>query len=185
MQPQRTLLFLHKPQICSHLASACSHNIFSQFICRSKTGADASGSKRLELIVKNDALNRGGKRARREEPAAATVAASVAAGVHESGSVSASWPHASVHAGSVGASWWRASTHAGRLVGCMHSRLLSWRRAQAFNARDGPAKSRPNSRTPTPPNVAPLVRVNGQSTDPTATSVVTSSEGFGQGSGEN
>jgi len=103
MQPQRTLLFLHKPQICSHLASACSHNIFIQFICRSKTGADASGSKRLQLIVKNDALNRGDKCARREEPAAATVAASVAARVHESGSVSASWQHASAHAGLVGA----------------------------------------------------------------------------------
>ena len=125
--------FLHKPQICSHLASACSHNIFVQYICRSKTGADVSGSKRLQLIIKNDALNRGDKCARREEPAAATVAASVEAGVHESGSVSASWRHASAHAGSVG-----ASTHADRLVGCMHSRLLSWRRAHAFNARDGP-----------------------------------------------
>ena len=137
--------FLQKPQICSHLANACSHNIFVQFICRSKTGADASGSKRLQLIVKNDALNRGDKRARREEPAAATVAASVAARVHESGSVSASWRHASAHAGSVG-----ASTHAGRLVGCMHSRLLSWWRAQAFNARNDPMKPWPNSRIATP-----------------------------------
>ena len=151
MQPQRTLLFLHKPQICSHLASACSHNIFVQFICRSKTGADVSGSKRLQLIVKNDALNRGDKCARREEPAAATVAASVAAGVHESGPVSALWRHASAHASSVGASWRRASTHAGRLVGCMHSRLLLWQRAQAFNARDGPMKPRPNDRTSTHP----------------------------------
>ena len=60
MQPQRTLLFLHKPQICSHLA-------------------------------------------RREEPAAVIVAASMAAGMHESGSVSAWWQHASAHACSVGA----------------------------------------------------------------------------------
>ena len=37
-------------------------------------GADASESKRLKLIVKNDALNRGDKRARREEPATAIVA---------------------------------------------------------------------------------------------------------------
>ena len=36
----------------------------------------------------------------------------------------------------------------------------------------------------TPPYVAPLVRVNGQAIDPTATSAVTSSESFGQGSGE-
>ena len=36
----------------------------------------------------------------------------------------------------------------------------------------------------TPPYVAPLVRVNGQAIDPTAMSAVTSSEGFGQGSGE-
>ena len=36
----------------------------------------------------------------------------------------------------------------------------------------------------TPPYAAPLVRVNGQAIDPTATSAVTSSEGFGQGSGE-
>ena len=57
----------------------------------------------------------------------------------------------SAHAGSVSASWQRASTHAGRLVGCMHSRLLSWRRAQAFNARDGPTKPRRNGRTTTPP----------------------------------
>ena len=140
MQPQRTLLFLHKPKICSHLASACSHNIFVQFISCSKTGADASGSKRLQLIVKNDALNREDKRARREEPAAMTITASVATGVHESDSVSASWRHASAHAGSVGASWQRASTHAGMLVGCMNSRLLSWRRVQAFNATDDPTK---------------------------------------------
>ena len=96
----------------------------------------------------------------------------------------------SAHAGSVSASWQRASTHAGRLVGCMHSRLLSWRRAQVFNARDGPTKPRPNGRTATPTNaaqssVAPLVRVNGQAFDPTATSVVPSYEGFWQGSGEN
>ena len=157
---------------------AATTYLFNLFVV-AKRGADGSGSKRLQLIVKNDALNRGDKRARREELAAATVAASVAAGVHESGSVSASWRHASAHAGSVG-----ASTHAGRLVGCMHSRLLSWWRAQAFNARDGPTKPRPNGRTATPTNTAPLVRVNDQSTDPTATSVVTSSEGFGQGSGE-
>ena len=36
----------------------------------------------------------------------------------------------------------------------------------------------------TPPYAAPLVRVNGQAIDPTATSAVTSSESFGQGSGE-
>ena len=48
----------------------------------------------------------------------------------------------------------------------------------------------PNGRTVTPPNatqtiMAPLVRVNGQAFDPTTTSVVTSSEGFWQRSGEN
>ena len=36
----------------------------------------------------------------------------------------------------------------------------------------------------TPPYAAPLVRVNGQAINPAATSAVTSSEGFGQGSGE-
>ena len=36
----------------------------------------------------------------------------------------------------------------------------------------------------TPPYAAPLVRVNGQAIDPTATSAVTSSEGFGKESGE-
>ena len=36
----------------------------------------------------------------------------------------------------------------------------------------------------TPPYAAPLVRVNGQTIDPTATSAVTSSEGFGQGNWE-
>ena len=137
------------------------------------------------FVVAKRVLNRGEKCARREEPAAATVAASVAAGVHESGSVSASWRHASAHAGSVG-----ASMQAGRLVGCMHSRLLSWRRAQAFNARDGPTKPRTNETTAQrsnsyTANATPLIRVNGQSTDPTTTSVLTSSEGFGQGSGEN
>ena len=35
------------------------------------------------------------------------------------------------------------------------------------------------------PYAAPLVRVNGQAIDPTAMSVVTSSESFGQGSEEN
>ena len=84
----------------------------------------------------------------------------------------------------IGASWRRASTHAGRLAGCMHNKLLSWWCAQAFYARDGPTKPWPNGRTATPTNTAPLVRVNDQSTDPTATSVVTCSEGFGQGSGE-
>ena len=153
-------LFLHKPQICSHLA-------------------------------------------RREEPAAVAIVASVAAGVQESCSVSASWrthrhmQARSAHAGSVGASWDRGIS-ACRLdrcmqagfAGCMHSRLLSWRRTQTFNARDGPTKPRPNGRTATPPNatqssVAPLVRVNGQAFDPTATSVVPSYEGSWQGSGEN
>ena len=36
----------------------------------------------------------------------------------------------------------------------------------------------------TPPYAAPLVRVNGQAFDPTATFAVTSSESFGQESGE-
>ena len=125
-------LFLHKPQICSHLA-------------------------------------------RREEPAAVTIAASVAAGVQESCSVSASWrthrrmQARSAHAGSVGASWDRgigACTLDRRMqagfAGCMHSRLLSWRRAQTFNARDGPKKPWPNGQTATPPNAAPLARSNGR-----------------------
>ena len=36
----------------------------------------------------------------------------------------------------------------------------------------------------TPPYTAPLVRVNGHAIDPTATSALTISEGFGQGSGK-
>ena len=137
------------------------------------------------FVVAKRVLNRGDKCARRNQRQRPSLhpwrlaCTKAARSVHRGGTHQRMQAR-SAHAGSVG-----SSMHAGRLVGCMHRRLLSWRRAQAFNARDGPTKPRPNGRTSTPPSAAPLVRVNGQSTDPTATSVVTSSEGFGQGSGEN
>ena len=150
-------LFLHKPQICSHLA-------------------------------------------RREEPAAVTVAASVAAGVQESCSVSASWrthrrmQARSAHHGIV------ASAHAGSIDACRQGllgaciagfcpggarRRLMQGTAQRSNTDTTQRGPTCQVERTTQSSMAPLVRVNGQAFDPTATSVVPSYEGFWQGSGEN